>query len=71
MSTPELLNMVAKQQLKQNALQMHIFCAYDEASNEAIKVWVDKHSSQMKVRVDKAKVYENKVPSDFENDLIK
>lgn len=47
---------------------MHVFCAY--ASNEAIKVWVDKHSSQMKVRVDKAKVHENKVPSDFENDLI-
>lgn len=42
-----------------------------DASNEAIKVWVDKHWSQMKARVDKAKVYDNKAPPDFENDLIK
>lgn len=50
---------------------MGIYYVCWAASNEAIKVWVDKHKSRMKACIDKAKVYENEKPSDSKNDLIK
>lgn len=41
------------------------------AGYETIKVLVDKHKSWMSTPINKAKVYENKVPADSKNDLIK
>lgn len=48
-----------------SAADSHLLCYVCwAASNETIKVPADKHKSQLNTCINKAKVYENKVPPD-------